>query len=101
MFEGGCCHPETEGLAAWALGVHDHAFGAEREIVLDVSPTDVPRLLVPRGEALARAGARDASVIAGVDGSTTLEELVLAAGLTTGQLMASLRRLFARGVLAI
>jgi hypothetical protein len=101
MFEAGCCHPETEGLAAWALGVHDLAFGAARDLVLDASPTDVPRLLLPRGEALARAGRGDASVVAGVDGTTTLEELVDAAGLSTDELMASLHRLVLRGVLAI
>ncbi|MEA2752036.1 MAG: hypothetical protein QOI41_6179, partial [Myxococcales bacterium] len=91
---------DTEALSAWALEAQGDPFcAAVTDLLVDLSPTDVPRVST-RLERDARVlTRREASVFASIDGRSTLEMMV--DGLDrarSGEVLGVLCTLCARGI---
>lgn len=95
-------HPRAEALSAWALEAHDDPMCARTtNLLIDVSPLDVPRVVV-RGEEVAQVVShREAFVIASIDGASTLETMVDMLDLPPGEVLEIVCRLCARGIVAL
>jgi hypothetical protein len=105
MFDHGACSGaafagDTEALSAWALEAHGDPFSsAVTDLLVDLSPTDVPRVSTKLERDARVLTRREASVFASIDGQRTLEMMV--DGLDrarSGEVLGVLCNLCARGV---
>lgn len=93
---------DTERLAAWALEGHEDPSYARRTAVLvDLLPTDVPKLVTAPHQAAAVLTHREAFVLASIDGGSSIERLVDTIDLDNGEVLALLGDLCARGLVVI
>jgi hypothetical protein len=93
-------HPQADLLAAWALDGHvDPSFARATDLLVDITPEDVP--FVPRAaEDLAQlVSHREAFVIASIDGQSTLDALAFTVDLPAGEVLAIICNLCARGII--
>lgn len=70
-------------------------------LLADVSPDDVPRLAMSLERAAALLDREQAFVLSCVDGSSSLEDMLQAVGLPTGEVLEIVCSLCAHGVLAL
>lgn len=95
-------HPDAEMLSAWVLEAHDEpAYTASNALLVDLLPTDVPRLLVTGQRAAAVVSHREAYVIASIDGHSTIDMLLDVVDLHAGEVLAIVCELASRGIVAI
>lgn len=93
-------HRDAEALSAWALEAHDdphHA--AVTGLLVDLSPTDVPRVAMTLEQVGRLVSHREAFVVASIDGQSTLEMMI--AGMDrarSGEVLGVLCNLCARGI---
>lgn len=94
--------PRVASLSAWALEAHDDPMCARTtELLVDISPLDVPRVVVAGGQVAAFVTHREAFVIASIDGASTLEMMVGSLDLPPGEVLEIVCRLCARGIVAL
>ncbi len=95
-------HPRAEQLAAWALESHDEpAYTRRTALLVDLLPTDVPRLLSRCPRAAATLSHRETFVLASIDGRSTIEQLLETIDVHAGEVLAILCTLWERGMIAI
>jgi hypothetical protein len=95
-------HPQADLLAAWALDGHvDPSFARATDLLVDISPEDVP--FVPRGaeELTHLVNHREAFVVASIDGQSTLDALAYTVDLPAGEVLAIICDLCARGIVEL
>lgn len=89
-------------VAEWALEVHDDPTVARTTALLaSVMPSDVPRVVVSRDEAARLVGAREAVVLAAIDGVSTLDAVVERVPMGLAEALSIVCSLGARGLLAL
>jgi hypothetical protein len=93
-------HRDAEALSAWALAVHDDPINAAiTELLVDLSPTDVPRVAMTLEQVARLVTHRDAFVVASIDGQSTLEMMVEGMDRArSGEVLGVLCNLCARGI---
>jgi hypothetical protein len=93
-------HRDAEALSAWALEAHDDPINAVMtELLVDLSPTDIPRVAMTLEQVACVVTHREAFVVASIDGQSTLEMLI--AGMDrarSGEVLGALCNLCARGI---
>lgn len=91
---------DTEALSSWALEAHDDPINAAvTELLVDLSPTDVPRVAMARGEIARLVTHREAFVVASIDGQSTLETMIEGMDRArSGEVLGVLCNLCARGI---
>ena len=95
-------HPQAEQLAAWALDDHvDPNFATTTLLLADISPADVPRVVLAPEEVARLVSHREAFVVASIDGQSTLETVPDTVDLPFGEVLAIICNLCARGILAL
>ncbi|MBX3188528.1 MAG: hypothetical protein KF819_16045 [Labilithrix sp.] len=95
-------HPHAEELSAWALEDHvDPALVRTTALLVDISPTDVPHVAVPHADVAQLVSHREAFVVASINGEATLETMLDIVGLPSGELLAIICSLCARGIVAL
>jgi hypothetical protein len=95
-------HPQAEELSAWLLEEHDDPVSARTmDLLVDIAPHDVPHVALPADEVAELVGHREAFVVASIDGASTVETMVDLVDLPTGEVLAILCNLCARGIVAI
>lgn len=94
--------PRVASLSAWALEAHDDPMCARTtELLVEISPLDIPRVVVAGEQVAEVVSHREAFVIASIDGASTLETLVGSLDLPPGEVLEILCRLCARGIVAL
>ena len=95
-------HPQAELLSAWALDDHvDPTFATTTDLLVEISPTDVPRVLLAADEIAHLVSHREAFVVASIDGESTLDTIPDNVDLPRGEVLAIICNLCARGILAL
>ena len=95
-------HPHAEELSAWALESHvDPALSRTTDILVDISPTDVPHVALLPVEVARLVNHREAFVVRSIDGESTVETLVDILDLPSGAALAPICSLCARGIVAL
>ena len=93
-------HRDAEALSAWALEAHDDPMNAAvTDLLVDLSPTDVPRVAMTLEQVARLVTHREAFVVASIDGQSTLEMMI--AGMDrarSGEVLGVLCNLCARGI---
>jgi hypothetical protein len=93
-------HPQADRLAAWALDAHlDPTFARTTDLLVDISPTDIPHVMLPADEIARLVSHREAFVVASIDGHSTLETIPDTVDLPSGEVLAIICHLCARGIL--
>jgi hypothetical protein len=99
---GPSSNDDVARLVASLVCVEDDSLpGRIAALLADVSPGDVPRLAVSVDRAVLVVDHREAFVLACIDGTSTLEELIDVVGLPTGEVLAMVCGLTARGILVL
>jgi hypothetical protein len=93
-------HPHAEALSAWALEAHvDPIYAAMTDLMVDLSPTDVPRVAMTLEQVGRVVTHREAFVVASIDGHSTLEMMIQGMDRTrSGEVLGVLCNLCARGI---
>ena len=93
-------HRDAEALSSWALEAHDDPINAAvTELLVDLSPTDVPRVVMTLEQVARIVTHREAFVVASIDGQSTLETMVEGRGRArSGEVLGVLCNLCARGI---
>lgn len=92
-------HPQADLLAAWALDGHvDPSFARATDLLVDISPEDVPFVPVAAEELAGLMNHREAFVVASIDGQSTLDALAYTVDLPAGEVLAIICNLCARGI---
>jgi len=95
-------HPHADVLSAWALDDHiDPTFARTTDLLVEISPTDVPRVLLAPDAIAQVVSHREAFVVASIDGQSTLETIPETVDLPAGEVLAIICNLCARGILAL
>lgn len=95
-------HPDAEMLSAWVLEAHDEpAYTRSTALLVDLLPTDVPRVIVTGPLAVGHVSHREAYVLASIDGHSTIDTLLDLVDLQAGEVLAIVAGLCARGIVAI
>lgn len=95
-------HPDAEALAAWALDAHvDPCFSRMTDLLADIAPTDIPQVVPTAAELASLVGHREAFVIASIDGESTLDMMLDTIDLPSGELLAIVCSLCARGLIVL
>lgn len=95
-------HPHAEELSAWALESHvDPSLSRTTDLLVDVAPTDVPNVALPADEVARLVNHREAFVVRSIDGESTLETLVDILDLPSGEALATICSLCARGIVSL
>jgi hypothetical protein len=95
-------HPQAELLSAWALRDHEGPTLAKMtELLVDISPLDVPYVLLGSQEIAQLVSHREAFVIASIDGYSTLDTVPDNVDLPPGEVLAMICELCARGILGL
>ncbi len=95
-------HPQADLLAAWALDGHvDPSFARATDLLVDISPEDVPFVPIAADELAGLVNHREAFVVASIDGQSTLDALAYTVDLPAGEVLAIICNLCARGVVAL
>jgi hypothetical protein len=95
-------HPDVEVLSAWALEAHDDPMRSlATDLFLDISPTDVPHLAATSEEVARLVTHREAFVAATIDGASSLETMLDSVDLPTGEVLAIICNLCARGIVVL
>ena len=95
-------HPEVDLLSAWALADHvDPTLARTTELLVDISPTDVPYVVLPSEEVAQLVSHREAFVVASIDGHSTLEMIPRIVDLPPGEVLEIICNLCARGLIAL
>ena len=95
-------HPQADLLAAWALDDHvDPTFARTTDLLVDISPTDVPFVCVPPDEAARLVNHREAFVVASINGQSPLENIPGMVDLPSGEVLAIICNLCARGIIGL
>jgi len=93
---------DAEALSAWALAAHDDPhLSRMTELLVDVSPCDVPLVAIAVRDAVRVLGHREAFVLASIDGSSTVEMLLDVVDLPAGDVLAIVCDLCARGIVTL
>jgi hypothetical protein len=91
--------PDADALSAWALEAHDDPFCARTtDLLVEISPDDVPHVTLAPEEIAQRVNHREAFVVASIDGQSTCAMLVDVVDLPSGEVLAILCNLCARGL---
>jgi len=94
--------PDAEHLAAWVLESHDEPLYTGRTAALvELLPTDVPRVTRRAQHGVAALGHRERFVLASIDGGSSIETMLELLDLPTGEVLTVLGDLCARGIVAI
>lgn len=88
-------HPNAELLSSWALG--DPASASMTELLSEIGPDDVPRVVAAPSE----LSPREAAVVSAIDGRSTLERMVDTIDLPAGELLEIVCSLCARGLIVL
>jgi hypothetical protein len=96
-------HRDADALSAWALEAHDDpTCAAMTELLVDVSPVDVPRVSMTLEQVARIVSHREAFVVASIDGESTVEMMLDAVDRErAGEILEILCSLCARGIVAI
>ena len=95
-------HPQAEELSAWALEDHlDPMFAKTTDLLVDISPADVPHVVLAPEEVAQLVSHREAFVVAAIDGHSTLETMSDTVDLPSGEVLAIICNLCARGILEL
>ena len=95
-------HPQADLLAAWALDGHvDPSFARATDLLIDISPEDVPFVPIAADELAGLVNHREAFVVASIDGQSTLDALAYTVDLPAGEVLAIICNLCARGVVEL
>ncbi len=95
-------HPQADLLAAWALDGHiDPTFARATDLLVDISPDDVPFVRIKAEELASLVNHREAFVAASIDGQSTLDALAYTVDLPAGEVLAILCNLCARGIVEL
>jgi hypothetical protein len=95
-------HPQADLLAAWALDGHvDPTYARATDLLVDISPEDVPFVAFAPDELAHVLGHREAFVVASIDGQSTLDALAYTVDLPAGEVLAIICDLCARGVVGL
>jgi len=93
---------DAEALSAWALAAHDDPLCARMtELLVDISPSDVPVVAVAVRDAARVLGHREAFVLASIDGTSTVEMMLDVVDLPAGEVLAIVCDLCARGIVTL
>jgi hypothetical protein len=94
--------PDAEALSAWALEAHDDPFCARTtDLLIDIAPEDVPQVAMAPEEIAQRVNHREAFVVASIDGQSNCAMLVDVVDLPSGEVLAILCNLCARGLVSL
>jgi len=93
-------HPHAEALSAWALEAHvDPIYAAMTDLLVDLSPTDIPRVAMTLEQVGRVVTHREAFVVASIDGHSTLEMMIQGMDRArSGEILGVLCNLCARGI---
>jgi len=95
-------HPQADLLAAWALDGHvDPSFARATDLLVDITPEDVPFVVLAPDEVAPLVSHREAFVVASIDGQSTLDTLAYTADLPAGEVLAIICNLCARGIVEL
>lgn len=95
-------HPQAELLSAWVLRDHvDPTIAKTTDLLVDISPSDVPYVLLAPPEIAQLASHREAFVIASIDGHSTLDTVPDTVDLPRGEVLAMICDLCARGIIGL
>jgi len=95
-------HPQAELLSAWALRDHEGPTLARMtELLVDISPLDVPYVLLGSQEIAQLVTHREAFVVSSIDGHSTLDTIPENVDLPPGEVLAMICELCARGILGL
>jgi hypothetical protein len=95
-------HPQADLLAAWALDGHvDPSFARATDLLIDISPEDVPFVPAAAEELASLVTHREAFVVASIDGQSTLDALAYTVDLPAGEVLAIICNLCARGIVEL
>ncbi len=93
-------HRDAEALSAWALEAHDDPIhSVVTDLLVDLAPTDVPRVAMTLEQVACMTTHREAFVVASIDGHSTVEMMI--EGLDrarSGEVLGVLCNLCARGI---
>lgn len=93
---------DAETIAAWALEAHDDPMCAlTTDLFVDISPTDVPHVMMTSEEVARLVGHREAFVVATIDGYSTLERMLDTVDLPSGEVLSIVCNLCARGIVTL
>lgn len=95
-------HPQADLLSAWALDGHvDPTFARTTDLLVDISPDDVPCVVLASEELAHLVSHREAFVVASIDGQSTLDTLAYTVDLPAGEVLAIICTLCARGIIEL
>jgi len=95
-------HPQADLLSAWALEGHvDPSFARTTDLLVDISPEDVPFVSIAAEELAHLVSHREAFVVASIDGQSTLDALAYTVDLPAGEVLAIICTLCARGIIEL
>lgn len=95
-------HPDAEMLSAWMLEAHDvPAYTRSTALLVNLLPTDVPRLLVSGPRLVTLVSHREAYVLSSIDGHSAIDTLLEVVDLEAREVLAIVCELCARGIVAI
>lgn len=95
-------HPQADLLAAWALDGHvDPSFARATDLLVDISPEDVPFVALGAQDLTELVSHREAFVVASIDGQSTLDALAYTVDLPAGEVLAIICDLCARGIVEL
>lgn len=95
-------HPQADLLAAWALDGHvDPTYARATDLLVDISPEDVPFVVLVSDEIAQLVNHREAYVVASIDGQSTLDTLAHTVDLPPGEVLAIICDLCARGIVEL
>jgi hypothetical protein len=93
---------DAAAFSAWVLeGQDDHLCARTTELLVTISPTDVPHVAESTEHVLSRLSLREAFVVASIDGESTLEVILDSLDMPAGEALSIVCELCATGVIVL